>query len=48
MSKFLEKRGEKAGQRRKRFLEHLRSAPKPDGVFDEKRKVWVRNEKKKP
>jgi hypothetical protein len=42
---FHEKRGEKQGQRRKRFLEFLRNHPKPAGQFDDKRKVWIREPK---
>ena len=42
ISKFIEKSGEKQGQRRKRFLEYLRSMPKGEGRFDDKRKIWVK------
>jgi hypothetical protein len=47
MSEFHEQAGEKEGQRRKRFLEFLRSLPKPNGIFDPKKKVWIPNEEKK-
>jgi hypothetical protein len=43
-SKFVEKRNEKQGQRRKRFLEFLRGLPMPDGKFDEQKKRWVPNQ----
>lgn len=48
MTKFVERINEKEGQRRKRFLQFLRELPKPDGVFDEKRKVWIPNKKETP
>ena len=48
MTKFIEKLKEKQGQRRKRFLEFLRSLPKPEGVFDDKRKVWVKADPASP
>lgn len=41
MSQFIEKRGEKEGQRRKRYLEFLRSQPMPKGTFDDKKKIWI-------
>lgn len=43
MTKFIEKRGESEGQRRKRFLEFLRSLPKGEGVFDDKKKMWIKD-----
>lgn len=39
--KFIERKGERQGQRRKRFLEWLRAFPKPKGTFDDKRKIWI-------
>lgn len=41
MAEFKEKRGEKEGQRRKRFLEFLREQPMPNGTWDEKQKRWI-------
>lgn len=41
MSKFIEKRGEKEGPRRRRFLKFLRELPMPDATWDEKRKIWL-------
>ncbi len=46
MNKFIEKSGEKEGQRRKRFLKFLREIPMPDGVYDKKLKRWIPREKK--
>jgi hypothetical protein len=43
MAEFTEKRNEKAGQRRKRFLAFLRSQPMPDGKYDHKLKKWIPN-----
>lgn len=40
---FTEKVGEKEGQRRKRFLQYLRSLPMPDAKFDLKKKIWIPN-----
>ena len=44
MSEFKEKRGEKEGRRRRRFLEFLRSLPMPNGKYDPKLKKWIPNE----
>jgi hypothetical protein len=41
MSTFIERFGEKQGQRRKRYLEFLRNLPKPKGTFVEKTKKWI-------
>jgi hypothetical protein len=41
MSEFKEKTNEKEGQRRKRFLEFLRSLPHPDVTYDPKTKRYV-------
>lgn len=47
LSTFKEKIGENEGQRRKRFLEHIRAIPMPDATWDEKQKKWIPNWKKK-
>jgi hypothetical protein len=41
MAEFKEKSDEKQGQRRKRFLEFLRSLPMPKGSYDLKLKRWI-------
>lgn len=41
MTIFIERRGEKDGQRRRRFLEFLRALPKPSKRFDDKLKRWI-------
>lgn len=43
MAEFKEKMNEKEGQRRKRFLEFLRSQPMPNGTYDSKLKKWIPN-----
>lgn len=43
MDAFVEKPGEKDGQRTKRFLEFLRNVPMPKGIWDEKLRKWVPN-----
>lgn len=44
VTRFIEKSGEKDGQRRKRFLQFLRDIPPPSKRFDDKRKVWIADE----
>ena len=45
MAEFKEKRNEKQGQRRKRFLQFLRELPMPAGTCDAQLKRWVPNQK---